>query len=89
MENSLLSDNITVEKLRQLLKTARDILGKQVAIRVGVSSWYYDVNGTDRILERIEVYYSTGGPTREFSSLEEAYSYLGTLGKVKEGGELK
>lgn len=87
MENKLLPNNITLESLRLLLAKGRDILGEKVAVNVGLSLWHYDSAGTNRIVEKIEFYYSSGGPTEEFKTFEEVYDYLEQLKKINEGEE--
>jgi len=84
MENQLLADNITLAGLRILLKDIKKIAGPKEAVQVSLLLWHYDSDvGSGRIVEKIGVYYSGGGPTREFFFLQDAHKYLETLKKEK------
>ena len=82
MENQLLPNNTTLAGLRRLMKATKKIVYPEEAVNITISLWHYDsVKGSDRLVEKIGVYHSGGGPTEEFSSLKDALDYLKTMKK--------
>ena len=82
MENQLLPNNITLAELRRLMKATKKIAGPKEAVCISLSMWHYDDSvGTGRLDEKIGVYRSGRGPTKEFSSLKDAHDYLKTMKK--------